>query len=575
MNRKGLLKWSYALIPVFLIAMEMRAGAMENPFPTLVPQLKRVCPEPFQMVGTIQEVGDGRVLFDKKAGYPLQKGQWLIVSQNQPHRSPAMQVRTAWIEVEALFEKTVMARVAVQMKKPTMPNDLVMTPPLPRIYVEKAVGASLAVVHDAIIEDLLEAGFDVRLVEGKSPRSDLQDFFLELSGNGALVCRVTTAPPDRRIIFHENVAAPSLSAVPGKVSNRGTLPTPRPEASSIRQPPEEPSTDYFALAEPYTRVTACDIPGGTGREIACLGQKDLVIFRIEAGALKEISRKSFPVNDVYPLHLHACDLDGNPGDELLVTLAQQTETIGKKDNRLCSWIVGFKDGSLHTLAENAPYYFRVIRDGRGDRIPLAQRQGTYRQYEGPIHRLVWQPSRQRLEAAAPYEPARGVHGIYQFNGVSDDENRIMILEPDGRLHGYLLPEERLAASGERALGAYHALSYPLKRKQDLYLGGFDRKTFDDVYTARRFERRRDFQDQFFTLHSEGAGLMKAIAGVGGAGRQRSGQVVGVKWMGDRIVETWQSEIWSKELLDFTFLEDPSEILVLYRDSDGYALEGIR
>ena len=52
------------------------------------------------------------------------------------------------------------------------------------------------------------------------------------------------------------------------------------------------------------------------------------------------------------------------------------------------------------------------------------------------------------------------------------------------------------------------------------------------------------------------------------------QVVGVKWAGEQIVETWQSKKLSKNILDFTFTQDSDRILVLYEEEKGVALEAL-
>ncbi|OPX33044.1 MAG: hypothetical protein B1H11_13210 [Desulfobacteraceae bacterium 4484_190.1] len=51
------------------------------------------------------------------------------------------------------------------------------------------------------------------------------------------------------------------------------------------------------------------------------------------------------------------------------------------------------------------------------------------------------------------------------------------------------------------------------------------------------------------------------------------QVIGVKWIDNRILEIWQSRKLTKDVIDFTFHEDPARFMILYRDSDGYAPEG--
>jgi hypothetical protein len=152
----------------------------------------------------------------------------------------------------------------------------------------------------------------------------------------------------------------------------------------------------------------------------------------------------------------------------------------------------------------------------------------------------------------------------------------MILEPKNNLNGYFAPEEILEATGIRNYGDFHELAYPIKLEKDEIIGGFDTKTFRQIYASRRFELRPAFDGQSFIIYKERTGsggilksaVQKALTSKG------MDQVVGVKWSGQQIVETWQSKKLSKNILDFTFIQKPERIMVLYKEGDGCALEAL-
>jgi len=210
-------------------------------------------------------------------------------------------------------------------------------------------------------------------------------------------------------------------------------------------------------------------------------------------------------------------------------------------------------------------------------VPLPQSKGEYEPYAGPILRVKWDPNHKQAELGGPYRPARGVYSIYQFNLMPEDPQRVMILEPNNNLNGYFAPEETLEATGIRNYGDFHELAYPSKLEKAEIIGGFDKKTFREIYAPRRFDLRPAFDGQSFIIYKErtgSGGILKSAVKKVWRGSQRVDQVVGVKWAGEQIVETWQSKELSKNILDFTFTQDSDRILVLYEEEKGCALEAL-
>jgi hypothetical protein len=602
------------VLPFFLITP--RAQARNEPFPGLMDFLEKQYASPFQVAGKVYEVSGDRLLFSK-TDVPLETGQQLQVCEHKPGVSPALQSRIAWIQVETLFADKVLARITQGTANDIHPQDLILTPAAPVIYLYTNITGKQGVKqYRQLLMALLDARFQVKEVSGDTiaGKPESSDILLRLEWEaGQLVCGLTRID-DGRLLYSEALPYPEAvqtqfpsghllaqtaympvraAAAPSvqpsiKPSLQPSLqppvkPEPVPEVS--RSEPAGPSfqtskpiekTEFHKLSEPFLRVQSCDLEGDGNDELAFLSQEAVVIYGFETGQLiRKLSHK-FDKNTYFPIHLHAANIDGHKGDELLVTLAEPCQTLDKKDSRLCSMILTLQKATLHPLVKNWPYYLRTIRDRQGRTVALAQSRGNYEPFTGPISMLRWNSTHKTVELGGPYKPARGVYSIYQFNLVPEDPQRVMILEPNNNLNGYFAPEETLEATGIRNYGDFHELAYPIKLEKDETIGGFDRKTFREVYAPRRFELRPAFDGQSFILYKERTGssgmlqstVKKIFASKG------VDQVVGVKWAGQQIVETWKSKELSKNILDFTFTQDSDRILVLYEEEKGCALEAL-
>lgn len=599
--------------------------------------LEKQYASPFQVAGKVHEVSGDKLLFSK-TDTPLETGRLLRVCEHKPGVSPALQSRIAWIQVEALFADKVLARITQGTASAIKPQDIILTPAVPLIYLYTNITGKQGFEHyRQLLTALLDARLQVKEVSGDTIAGEPEssDLLLRLEWEaGQLICGLTRLDGGRLLysellpyteavptqfpsghLLGQTVYLPARtpvasSAQPSPVTKASRLATaePRvqtpkpiskpvrvPAAPSVQPPPalevsrsvpagpsfQKPKpiekAEFHRLSEPYLRVQNCDLEADGKGELAFLSQKAVVIYGFQNGQLVRKLSYRFDNDNYFPLHLHAVDIDGRMGDELLVTLVEPSQTLDKKDNRLCSIILTFKKGVLHKLVKNWPYYLRVIRDRQGRAVALAQSQGDYEPYTGPIRLLRWNTTNKKVELGGPYRPARGIYSIYQFNLVPEDSQRVMILEPNNNLNGYFAPEETLEATGIRNYGDFNELAYPIKLEKAEIIGGFDTKTYREIYTPRRFELRPAFDGQSFIIYKERTGtggILKSAVKKVWRSSQGVDQVVGVKWAGEQIVETWQSKELSKNILDFTFTLDSDRILVLYEEEKGCALEAL-
>jgi hypothetical protein len=625
----------FCVLPSFLAAPKVQAG--NKPFPGVMDFLEKQYASPFLVAGKVYEVSGDRLLFSQ-ADVPLETGRLLRVCEHKPGVSPILQSGIAWIQVDAIFADKVLARITQGTASAIKPKDLILTPASPTIYLYTNITGKQGFDHyRQLLTALLNAQFQVKEVSGDTiaGKPESSDVLLRLEWEaGQLVCGLIRLD-DGRLLYSETLAYPEAvqtrfpsghllaqtvylptrapaaplaqpSAVP-EVSRLATaepsVQTPKPLAMPVRkpaapsvQPPavsEEPGpepagpsfqtskylekAEFHRLSKPFLRVQSCDLEGDGKGELAFLSQEAVVIYGFKNDRLIRKLSFRFDKDNYFPIHLHAVDIDGRKGDELLVTLAEPSEILDKKDSRLCSMILTLQKATLHPIIKNWPYYLRVILDRHGRTVALAQSRGGYEPFTGPISMLRWNSAQKTVELGGPYNPARGVYSIYQFNLVPDDPQRVMILEPNNNLNGYFAPEETLEATGIRNYGDFHALAYPIKLEKPEIIGGFDTKTFREIYAPRRFELRPAFDGQSFIIYKERTGsddiLKNAAKKVWGS--HGVDQVVGVKWTGQQIVETWKSKELSKNILDFTFTQDSDRILVLYEEEKGCALEALR
>jgi len=625
----------FCVLPFCLTAPQ--AQARKDPFPGLMDFLGKQYASPFQVVGKVYEVSGDRLLFSK-TDMPLEVGQQLRICEHKPGVSPALQSRVAWVQVEALFADKVLARITQGTVSAIKPQDLILTPAAPTVYLYTNITEKQGVKHyRQLLTALLNARFQVKEVSGDTiaGKSESADVLLRLEWEaGHLVCGLTRLD-DGGLLYSEalpypeavqtqfpsghllaqtvympvrTAAAPSVQPSPVPEASRlatagPSVQTPKPSSMPARasaapsvqplpvteKPRSEPAgpsfqtskpiekADFHKLSEPFLRVQSCDLEGDGKSELAFLSQEAVVIYGFETGQLiRKLSHK-FDKNTYFPIHLHAANIDGHKGDELLVTLAEPSQTLDKKDSRLCSMILTLQKSTFQTLVKNWPYYLRVIRDRHGQAVALTQSRGDYEPYTGPICLLKWNPTDKNVELGGPYRPARGIYSIYQFNLVPEDPQRVMILEPNNNLNGYFAPEETLEATGIRNYGDFHELAYPIKLEKAEIIGGFDKKTFREIYAPRRFELKPAFDGQSFIIYKErtgSGGILNSAVKKVWRGSHGVDQVVGVKWSGQQIVETWQSKELSKNILDFTFTQDSDRILVLYEEEKGCAIEAL-
>ena len=599
------------VLSIFIFVFNVMPSFCQEPaFTDVVPCLKGEYGTPFQIAGRVKEVAQDKVLFDKNNEINnINVGQGFWVCDHKKGVSPYLQKQVAWLKVEALFSETVIASVEQVMARAVEPDDWVLTPPSPIVHIYSNIESKHALSsYQDLIKELLNAGFQIREVQKDMIPGGLGDNDLILRFEfdaDHLVCRVIQGKEGKLLCYETRKSGLEIATLFPAGHDIQTKPLPIPSSNrpkthqtslpalSATEPPSaikpgqthagpksgleysgnsayEQKSDFYRLDRAFSRIAAFDLEGDGITDLALLNDNGVSVYELAGKRLSEKQRYAFKKRNVFPLNLQAMDMDNDGRDELFITLTEQVVILDKEDNQLCSEILTFKRDSLEPLVTDWPYYLNVIFNRTGQKVALAQKQGEYIQYTGPIRQITWNEKSRQPKIAEPYRAAAGVYSIYQFNLLPNDSQRLIILEAGNDLHGYFAPQERLEASGPRNYGYFQETGYPIKLEKDQYFGGFsDKKTSQTVYAPRRFELRPGFDDQCFLIYKERTGtILKKIFNA----NKGTDQVMGVKWSDNRLIETWQSKKFAKNLLDFTFLSNPKRIMVLFYDNDEYALE---
>lgn len=609
MNIKKIIQL-YMLSIFFFIFNVMPSFCQESTFTDVVSCLKAEYGTPFQVAGRVKEVAQDKILFNKNNEINnINVGQGLWVCDHKKGVSPHLQKQIAWLKVEALFSQTIMASVEQVIARAVEPEDWVLTPPSPIVHVYSNIQSKHALFsYQDLIKKLLNSGFQIKEVQKDMIPGGLGDNDLLLrfeSDADNLVCRLIRGKKGK-LLFYEtqknqleiatlfpvghDIQTQSLPIpVPPLITKKThqasfsapstTAPYAIPEKSHLKpqsglEYPEnfthEAKDDFYKLDKAFTKIVAFDLEGDGITDLALLNNNGVSVYELTGTGLSEKQSYTFQKRNLFPLNLQAMDIDHDGKDELFVTLAEPAVILDKEDSRLCSKILTFKNNSLEPMVKNWPYYLNVIFDRTGQHVALAQKKGEYIQYAGPVSQITWDAKSRQPQMTEAYQSAAGIYSIYQFNLLPNNSDRLIILESGNDLHGYFAPEERVDASGPRNYGDFKETGYPLKLEKDQYFGGFsDKRTFQTVYVPRRLELRPGFDNQSFLIYKERTStVLKKILKT----NKGTDQIVGIKWSGNRLVETWHSKKFAKNLIDFTFLLNPKRIMVLFRDNDGYALE---
>ncbi len=565
-------------------------------------------PTSYRQLGRIEQMQGTRFVFSIKGKAPA-RGRELLVLKKLKGVSTLLLPQAAVARVESVMGQKVLCQQMALLGKAPGVGDLVVVPSAPVVYLYTNIrGKESFPPYQRLLKNLLSENLEVmELIEPTiTPRTDRYGILVRLEGSeGHLTVRVQSvysqdtlffrttayagkfrlqAPIGKPVLLASAAAAPAAPAfkAPAQAAPAPAAPAPavqrKPPKTSFTQAAPVPVKDYYRLPEKYQRMVICDLNGDGIYEFVLLNNKSVTAYRIQGGRLVKFTGWELPGSSYVGLHLHALDINGDGGDELMVTLGKKVSAYeGDLDTILSSAVLTLKEGRLKVLQAKLPYYLRVIEDRSGRRVLLGQKKGEKELYSGDILELRWDAGKGRLRSAGEFEPAHDVYSVYQFNLPPDDPDHVAILEPSDFLHVYYIATETVEAISDKNYGSYTEIPFPVRPTSEQYMGGFTKKTHELAYAPRRFVLKTEFDDQMFTIQ-KGRSKISITTSLGsplpaGQGQDR---LVALKWINGRIDETWKTEGLDKSILDFAFYAKPANerLYVLVRDSQGCTIERV-
>jgi hypothetical protein len=334
--------------------------------------------------------------------------------------------------------------------------------------------------------------------------------------------------------------------------------------------------EAFRLESEYSRFVPCEMDGDSDAEFALLRDDGVDIYDYQEGRLQQLASSSFDLEHSVGLHLHALDITGDGQDEIVVTMGEVKNTPYGEDTSIKSRILACQDGQVRTYARDFPYYLRVIEDRNGQQILIGQKKGESEPYVGDICHFTWDAESRKLVNLGLYEPAADIYSLYQFAFQPHSPDHILILEPSNDVAVYYAPRKELRDISDKNYGRFHLIPYPVLKDKTPFIQSTEENS-RTAFAPRRFMLKSSFDAQVFVINKQRhsySGLNKVKDLMGGSNAED--KLGGLKWNGQNIQETWESEKISKDIYDFGFctFRGENRVFVLVRDNLGFCLQSI-
>ena len=608
-----MLKKAFIFFSIIAFHFPIILHAQQKPIDRLTQYLNKHYPPVYQIISQISEKHQKRLVFSKE-DTSVSRGQELLVLEQKTDVPDYLLPQSAVIRIESMFKDKVLAQKMAQIGEPVQKGDPVAQPASPVIYFYTNIkNKDTFPPYKKLLQALLDEDYEVVEVfkDQIKQRTDRYGVLVRLeytenhliskiqslySGDTFFskswkylekVTILSTAGKPVNLIKPSPPAAEAKRAKKGKPSfmqaeekGKGELAYNLSESftktPSFMKAQPSPERKVFRLRKGYKRFTVCNLNNDGKVDFVFLSNKRIDAYTFDGSTLSPLDSYSFNKDSIIGIHLHSIDLTHNTKDEIIATLGHEGRYAGAPDTEIQSQILSYKNGHFQTMAKNLPYYLRVIDDWEGRPVLLGQKKGKYTPYKGDIARITWNKNTNDFAVENPYQPAKDIYSVYQFNFVAGQKNYVMILEPSNFVSVYYAPEERMQAITDRNYGQFRAIPYKIKLEEPEYMGDYEhKKLFQFFYAPRRFVMELKYDGQAFLINKERANpsLVQKIKETI-IKEKGEDSLSALKWAGDYIRQTWQSKKLPKNILDFQFYssKDKDHIFALIRDNQGYALE---
>lgn len=167
------------------------------------------------------------------------------------------------------------------------------------------------------------------------------------------------------------------------------------------------------LREPLMAIVAADLEGDGKPELVGITPTSVIAYRWSGRRFVEIATWPVQIRFIQYLYVEAADINENGRDEVFVTAIENIPEKITFRTSLRSFVLELKDKRLTLVAEDLPYFLRVLQ--RPDQKPLllAQRLGIYEPFDGPVLQMAW--NGRRYAEAGPFPLTASGLNLYDFS----------------------------------------------------------------------------------------------------------------------------------------------------------------
>ena len=292
-----------------------------------------------------------------------------------------------------------------------------------------------------------------------------------------------------------------------------------------------------------------DVDGDTKNEVVLIDYRNVLIYRKEDTGFTLLSKITGKSSDRY-LALDVADINGNGIDEIIVTNFQ--------GSTLRSFVVEFKESKYQRIAEDLPWFLRVISTSEGIKL-VGQELGLDKPFSNPISEILWNGDGYREGQRMSIPEGLSVYGMTMASIDGGNTERVIALDeydhlniykktkkPVSRIHVIGGGDDVICTTDEVYGGTNNRLDYISKSP-----GFGDEGIQDNVYVNVRILT--------YDIKGDGKQEIVIVKNLSPAGRLfknvrlfSNSEIYNLEWDGLGLIQNWKTRKIQGYVADYQF-----------------------
>lgn len=354
--------------------------------------------------------------------------------------------------------------------------------------------------------------------------------------------------------WQAGAVSPSLASKPSSpaIASQAVAPVPAPpEGDIIKLKDTAASSPGGSWRSPpidgvFNLIAAGNRRADGSRDIFLADDRRLLHYR-QGQELKLLGTRELKVYEKI-IALDVLDTGKDPVELYLTVMSNE---------QLASQVFEVKGDVLKPVAENQPYFFRIMKTPDSDKRLYVQKTGDDRIYSGEVFEAERKGGEIVLKNPVSLPRFTPIYSFARFAG-NEGKQYTAVMTPDNYLVVYDQQNREIWRSSEKYGGTELFME---KRTQESLVRSAD-------------EKPKIYMNQRLQLTSSGDLLVcrnDAIWFLGNTRNYNKGTVYGFRWSGDALEGKWQTRSSQYYVPDYAFDESQKELLLLEVVNKAYIL----